>query len=273
MSSTPLLLTLCGAWLLAGCASTPPDGPPPSMLARMAANHTVLLGEVHDNAQVHRVRLQALRAAVDNGWRPAIAMEQFDRERQPDIDRARRERPHDADYLIRAAGAQGWNWDFYRPVVQLALDHGLPLVAANLSRADAMRVAQQGFVAALPPLTVARYHLDDGVPPALLAAQREQIGQSHCGMVPEEAMDGMARAQIARDVTMAEALRAWSGKGVVLLAGNGHVRRDLGVPQWLPGVYTVGFVESEAAGEFDDVLPFKPPAGRADPCAGMKPQG
>ena len=45
----------------------------------------------------------------------------------------------------------------------------------------------------------------------------------------------MAQAQFARDAVMAEVLRrsAPQGGGVVLLAGNGHVRRDIGVPRWL----------------------------------------
>ena len=43
----------------------------------------------------------------------------------------------------------------------------------------------------------------------------------------------MARAQFARDAVMARALAAHAERGVVLLAGNGHVRRDIGVPRWL----------------------------------------
>jgi len=64
----------------------------------------------------------------------------------------------------------------------------------------------------------------------------------------------------------------------VLLAGNGHVRRDLGVPRWLdpdggPGrVVTIGFVEdgddATPAGAFDAVVRAAA-AERADPCAGF----
>ena len=54
-----------------------------------------------------RLRLGVLRRAFAAGWRPAIAMEQFDRERQADMDRARRERPGDAQHLIDLAVAGG----------------------------------------------------------------------------------------------------------------------------------------------------------------------
>jgi uncharacterized iron-regulated protein len=42
----------------------------------------LLLGEVHDNAQGHKLRYELLRQRVEAGWRPAIVMEQFDRENQ-----------------------------------------------------------------------------------------------------------------------------------------------------------------------------------------------
>jgi len=61
----------------------------------------------------------------------------------------------------------------------------------------------------------------------------------------------------------------------VLLAGNGHVRRDLGVPRWLEGsasarCLSVGFVEEGEAAALApafDALVVAPPARRDDPCA------
>src|SRR5512132_4420404 len=104
---------------------------PTALMQAMQGHRIVLLGEVHDNAAQHALRATALRQLVVKGARPAIAFEQFDRERQPDIDRARRERPRDADYLIaQAKGREDWQWDFYRPFVALALEYDLPIVAA-----------------------------------------------------------------------------------------------------------------------------------------------
>jgi uncharacterized iron-regulated protein len=71
------------------------------------------------------------------------------------------------------------------------------------------------------------------LPAALLAAQETEVRDSHCGMLPESMVSPMAKAQIARDVVMAETLRAHAANGVVLIAGNGHVRTDIGVPFWL----------------------------------------
>ena len=107
--------------------------PAPAALANTMQGHAVvLLGEVHDNASQHALRVAALRRLLETGARPAIAFEQLDRERQIDIDRARRERPGDADYLIaQANGNAGWRWELYRPLVALALEYNVPIVAAN----------------------------------------------------------------------------------------------------------------------------------------------
>jgi hypothetical protein len=60
---------------------------------RLRGDALVLLGEVHDNAQQHQTPAGRSAARIRIRVAPAIAMEQFDREHQADIDRARRERP------------------------------------------------------------------------------------------------------------------------------------------------------------------------------------
>ena len=89
--------------------------------------------------------------------------------------------------------------------MQLALDHDLPIVAANLSRKDAMQVAREGYGAALDADVRARRQLD-ALPEAFRRHHERSIAAGHCGLLPDAALPAMARAQIARDVAMAEAL-------------------------------------------------------------------
>ena len=208
--------------------------PTPAALAHaMADRRIVLLGEVHDNAAQHALRLAALEELVASGRRPVLAFEQFDRERQPAVERARRERPRDPDHLIASAGdGMGWDWKFYRPYVALALDHDLPIVAANLSRRDAMRVAVEGWAAVFDAATIRELGLE-ALPAELRRKQEHAIAIGHCDLLPPDALLPRARAQIARDIVMARAIGGAGARGVVLLAGNGHVRRDIGVPAWL----------------------------------------
>ena len=246
---------------------------------RLSGNAIVLLGEVHDNAEQHRLRLATLRRAMARGWRPAIAMEQFDADRQADIDRARRERPGDAAYLVAQAAppSSGWEWLYYGPVVALALEYDLPLIAANLPRATTRRLVQTGYAEALGADRAAELGLTRPVADDWRAAQEQAVDEGHCGALPAAALPGMARAQLARDALMAGLIARHADRGVVLLAGNGHVRRDIGVPRWLrethhvasDRIWTVGFVEAATTpgirGAFDAAV-VGPAVARADPC-------
>lgn len=226
-----------------------------------------LFGEVHDNAGQHRVRLRAFEAVLASGARPALLMEQFDRERQAALDGARTS--GNADALIAAAAAPdaGWHWPYYRPYIDLALQHGLPIVAANVSRADARRVMREGLDA---------LQFDDEVPPDIAQAQAEAVVAAHCGMVDPALGSRMAQAQVARDQYMARMVERHAPRGVVLLAGNFHVRRDIGVPRWLPDslrerVTTVGLLEEgdDSPQAYDRAL-TTPRQPREDPCASMR---
>jgi uncharacterized iron-regulated protein len=269
-----VLIVIGLASLLGACATAMPAA---DWEGRLRGNAIVLLGEVHDNAEQHRLRLAVLERAIDAGWRPAIVMEQFDRERQADIDRARRERPLDARYVIELAGARGWEWDFYRPFVDLALRFQLPLVAGDLSNADTTKIVRSGFAAVFDDAGRVALGLDRTIEPAWESAQEREIDAGHCHALPPSLWPRMARAQFARDAVLAQALDDHAGQGAVLLAGNGHVRRDVGVPRWLkldPGrVLSVAFLEdgddATPTAAFDSVVRTAP-AARADACAAFE---
>lgn len=264
-------LLLAGICLvLAACApkSVPKSAPAP-------AARIMLMGEVHDNPDGHRQRYEDLRREVEAGWRPAVVMEQFDRENQAALTAAQAS-CKDADCVIRAAGGERWEWPLYKPVIALALQYRLPLIAANVSRADARKVIGANLSAALDAETVRQFKLDQALPADLAAVQGQAIVDGHCGQFPQEMVPGMVNAQVARDVWMAKELAAHSATGAVLLAGNGHVRKDVGVPRWLSGVTTVqpqvhGYIEKAEADQDAqyDVVHLVTPHERPDPCAAM----
>ncbi len=246
----------------------------------MPRYEVVLLGEVHDNPTGHALRREALAAALAAGWRPALAMEQFDSDQQAALDQAMA-MCADATCVIGrvwpAGTGQGWDWTYYKPVIDLALRYRLPVMAANFSRKQASQLVKHGLDATFSQDALAQLGLSTGPDAALLRAQEQEVDQGHCGMLPPNLLPGMAAAQIIRDATMARSIRiAAGGEGadalrpVVLLAGNGHVRRDLGVPRWQHKALAVGFTEAPApAGRFD-LNVVLPPAVRPDPCEAFR---
>lgn len=256
----------------------------PGRLELAPGRPLVLLGEVHDNAEAHRLRLAAFDALLARGARPALVMEQFDRIEQAAIDAARAALPAgsaDARALLDAVRAArpapapgapmaGWDWSFYAPFIERALRHDLPIVAANVGREEARRVMREGLAA---------NGFDAAVPEPVLAGHAADIERSHCGLVDAALARRMALAQVARDQQMARAVAPFAapgGRGAVLLAGNGHVRTDRGVPRWLDAAtreraQAIGVLEEGDPTTAFDRRVFVPPQRRADPCAGMKP--
>ncbi|HWI77972.1 MAG TPA: ChaN family lipoprotein [Ramlibacter sp.] len=117
----------------------------------------------------------------------------------------------------------GWPWPTYAPVVMAAVRNGVPVLGANLPRAQ--------MAAAM-----ADSSLDDKLAGPALKAQQQAIRSGHCDLLPESQIAPMMRIQIARDRSMAQVLvkAMVPGKTVVLIAGSGHVDSTLGIPQHLP---------------------------------------
>lgn len=245
----------------------------------------VLLGEVHDNQDQHIMRAAFFKALLETGVRPALLMEQFDREDQPKIDRAIAAIAASADLpaaigasqvIAAVADAKGtnasWNWGFYRPFLILALDYKLPIIAVNVSRADTRLIYSQGLKA---------NGFKAEVPDDIHAMQTRAIHESHCGMIDLEQASKMAASQVARDQWMARQIDIHSNRGVVLLAGNGHVRKDIGVPRWLSEpmrqhTQAIGYLERDVpptateatmdSAQFD-VVRYTATQQREDPCS------
>jgi len=267
---------LVAAALVGGCAHVPAPGDiwdaraarfvsAEDVYARAARATHVILGETHDKPEHHRLQRQALEHLP--GPR-ALAMEQFDSEHQSAIDAAQA-KGADAEAIADAGrfDRKGWNWPLYRPLVEFAAEHRWPIIAANLSRAEARRIVTEPSISALPPA------------PEVAKALERDIAENHCGSrPPDKVLVGMVEAQRARDARMASRLTGRS----VLITGNGHARRDRGVPLYLDAdVLSVAFVEVEggknspgdyldgfATDNSYDYLWFTPRAQRADPCKG-----
>jgi uncharacterized iron-regulated protein len=229
------------------------------------------LGEIHDNEHGHQRRLEQVKQLIEQGPPPVVAMEQFDREHQAALDAALVQ-CQEVDCVVAKVGTAGWAWRFYKPYVQWALDKKIKLLAANLSNTDVRRVMAHGFVAVLGPQIVDTYSLRQ-IPGQLLSAQNKAIQEGHCNLLPAKAVGPMVQGQIARDVWMAHVVNGVANSTVVLIAGNGHVRKDAGVYAWLAPskqsqTQVHGYVES--AGQQDvhwyDQVHVVPEMEREDPC-------
>lgn len=265
-----------------------------ALLAEAARADLVLLGETHDNPDHHLLQARAVRAITAAGRRPGLALEMLTVDQQPQVDAALARAPGDPDALGEAVRWSESRWPsflMYRPILAAGLEAGLPVVATNLPRATVREIVTKGEPA-LDGRLRERLAREEPLPAEILAGLRDEMRESHCNELPEAMLDPLVLAQRARDARISERLVAADegGRGAILIAGKGHVRKDRGVPAYLakdaPGrtVLALAFVEAEPelrepgayAEEWGtptlpfDVVVFTPGAERDDPCAALR---
>jgi uncharacterized iron-regulated protein len=263
------------------------------LTARVKAAGIVVVGETHDNPDHHRLEGELVQAFATTHHAPAVVFEMLDRQQQPAVDGSLATHPDDADALARAVAwdSSGWPaWSIYRPVFEACLASHGPILAAGLDRDMAMRIAHEG-VAVLDPALVQVFGLAAPLPAEVQASMRHEMSEAHCGLLPASMLDSMVLVQRARDASLAERLHEGveGGRGALLIAGAGHVRRDQGVPAQLTRAYgasslAIGLLqvnaedtspELYAAGFEARALPFDfvwftPRANDVDHCAELR---
>lgn len=235
---TAVTVGICGLGVLSGCASDPRD----EVSARrfidaLLPTPVLLLGEQHDAPEHQRFQRQAVLALAGQAQLAAVVLEMADAGRQTTgMEPNATEEQVQATLQWSSQGTGGWPWPVYAPVVMAAVRAGVPVLGGNLPRARMHAV-------------MADETLDASLPPDGLREQRDNIRQGHCDLLPASQIAPMTRIQLARDRSMAQVIEhaLQPGRTVLLIAGNQHVRRDLGVPQHLPPgqAYKVVVAQSE----------------------------
>ncbi|HWP11833.1 MAG TPA: ChaN family lipoprotein [Ramlibacter sp.] len=251
----------------AGCAVTAAEPDPAVRVNTLLPADAILLGEQHDAPEHQRIHRDVIDALAARGALGAVALEMAPQGGSTS------ELPRDAsESQVQAAlrWSSGWPWAAYGPAVMAAVRAGVPVLGANLPRAE-MRTA------------MAESQLDALLPGPALKAQQQAIRLGHCDMLPETQIVPMTRIQIARDRAMAQTLvsLAVPGKTVVLLAGGRHVDRQVGVPLHLPAGLRTKVVTLRAGAAPDDGRSVidadatwtTPPVDHKDYCAGVRPPG
>ena len=229
-----------------------------------------LLGEVHDNARHHATQAEwvagiAPRAVVFEMLTPA----QAGRITAALID--------DPAALAEALEWEDSGWPafaLYHPIFLAA--GGARFHGAGVPRDAARAAVRAGIVESFGAGDARRFGLDRPLPEAERDARLAHQAAAHCNALPEEMLPMMVDIQRLRDAELARAAlaaRDETGGPVVVITGNGHARRDWGVPVYLaaadPGlrVFALGQSEDGAiAGRFD-VTRDAPRVARPDPCA------
>jgi uncharacterized iron-regulated protein len=271
-----LTLALIASIWIAGCASTHQQvnstssqdwqAPGATEFEAFATAPVLLVGEQHDAAQHHRIQTDLVTWLTARGSLVTLVLEMAEQGNSTSGLPA-----HASVAEVKSALGwvdAGWPWADYEGAIMAAVRAGVPVLGANLSRADLRAAMSQPALESL-------------LPESALREQDERMRSGHCGMLPESQIRPMTRMQIARDQAMAQTLarslnQTLTPKGsVLLLAGHGHTDKTVGVPLHLKvphrvlrlqaGPATSGIADSSADTVW--VTPALPPT---DYCAALR---
>ena len=217
------------------------------LVHELASSDVIFVGELHSHSASHYLQMQLLAALYPHHPQLMLSMEQFARDKQAVLNQ----------YLAGEIGEQtlmdqGEAWpnyaSDYRPLVEFAKAHHLPVIAANAPTALVRCIAQKGPAVADKLPSEQRAYLAQDLTHSSAAYQekfRQFLMQSEAPhgpskKTPEGQSGGLSNsfyAQLARDNTMAEsiakALDAQPHHQVMAINGAFHSDGKLGTVEAL----------------------------------------
>jgi uncharacterized iron-regulated protein len=115
-----------------------------TMLADLARADAVFVGEQHDDPNTHRLELAIVEGLTRRGVPVVIAMEMFERDVQPDVERYAAGTATEAQFLGSSRPWPRYASD-YRPLIEFARANHLPIIASNVPRRIAADVSKTGM--------------------------------------------------------------------------------------------------------------------------------
>ena len=234
-------------------------------LGKLLPADVLLVGEQHDAAEHHRIEQHIVSSLATQGLLAALALEMA----EAGVSTAQLKSGSTEEQTRKALkwDDRSWPWQDYGPAVMTAVRAGVPVLGANLPAGQVQASVNDS-------------KLDAQLPGPALKAQQQAIRIGHCNLLPESQITPMTRVQIARDITMADTIHqlVFPGKTVLLLAGNGHADRRLGVPQHLRADLKAKSIQLRAEGQGSDTADAldsvwtTPALPDTDHCAALKEQ-
>ncbi len=114
------------------------------MLADLTRADVVFVGEQHDDANTHRLELAILEGLMRRRVPLVIAMEMFERDVQPVLDRYLAGAITEDEFLKASRPWPRYATD-YRPIIEFARTHHVPVVASDVPRHIATDVSRSGL--------------------------------------------------------------------------------------------------------------------------------
>lgn len=200
----------------------------PDFLATLAQADYIILGEYHDSTPQHRLASQLLQDLHQKRPQGSLLLEMLSIDQQPAIDKTAQNPPKFAKLPTALGWQRSWDWNLYGQIVAQPFLLNYPLVATNLTKAE-VKTLMQGAEPLKGYLSTS-----DTIKAVLKARILKAHGFDDTALdkADEKIIDNMVAIQQFRDRRMAEKILS-SPKPALLLTGNYHAQKSVGVPMHL----------------------------------------
>lgn len=204
----------------------------------LTASRIIYIGERHDRFAHHINQLQLIKKMHNAGYKLAVGMEMFQKPFQPVINDYLAGRIDERTFLKKTEYFSTWRYDYnlYKPIIDYLKQENLSLVALNIHGEISRKVARDGI-----------YSLSDNEKKQLPGSMDfsneryrrdlKEVFSLHAEQGELKDFNYFYQAQILWDEVMAESAQKFltdnPERNLVILAGNGHVRHNYGIPERL----------------------------------------
>jgi len=209
-----------------------------NIIGELEKKRVVYVGEIHTDMGSHILQLQVIQALYENNPNLAVGMEMFPRSSQQALDGyINGTIATEKEFLKKSKYFDVWGFDYryYREIINFAKVKGIPLVALNLDKEIVSNVFKEGGVDGLDEEQSKQIPADRDLDVPGYSARLAQAFTSHDSKsFDPEKMSGFLQAQSIWDETMAANIVAYLHENperrMVVVAGNGHVYKDSAIP-------------------------------------------
>ena len=203
------------------------------VVAQIDGARVVLVGETHTRLDHHLVQLEILKLLYQKSPKLAIGVEWFQQPYQKHLDAYVAGDISEQEMLHQTGYYERWRFDYrlYRPILQYAREHKIPVIALNASRELSHALSTSGFddlPAELKEQLPESYDWSDKA----YEKRLRSVFEEHSDYPGE--FDDFLRGQLTWDESMAESAARYLDNNpesrMLLLAGSGHIMFGSGIP-------------------------------------------
>ena len=194
----------------------------------------IYIGEIHDSIMNHEVEQNIIERLVEINPHVSIAMEMFKSDSQNNLDNYLNGNISEEVFLKSIDYEEGWgfNFEFYKPILVIAKEHKLPVIALNIDTKVIKKVSANG-IAKLD--AQALNMLPDSIDFTNEKYRKllEQIYKQHPHTESGQ-FERFYEVQLIWDEYMADIisdfLRNYNQTQLIVITGNGHIIYKYGIP-------------------------------------------